>query len=267
MQSLPDLQRALAAALMAPDATPPDCIIGACGMDAAAALAVYRNNVFTNYRKALRDDFPAILALVGEGFFQSACDAYAREHASQSGDLNRFGAAFMEFLKIWPPARSLAYLPDVARLEWAIHLAFNAAEAAPLQLESLAAVPPGLVPRLRWHLHPSAVLIESRYPVYAIWRISTLAPEGNEQVDLDAGPDRLLVVRRGASVEIEPLALAEWTALTALAAGGTLADVHADASAIDSAFDLSSFLQRHVAAQSIVAFEVPHDPNHAGRLI
>lgn len=262
MQSLPELQRAFAAALTARDATPPDCIIGAGKMDVGAALAVYRNNVSGNYRKALRDDYPAMLALVGEGFFQGACDAYAREHASQSGDLNDFGAAFPAFLDEWPPARSLAYLPDVARLEWAIHLAFNAAEAAPLQLASLAAVPPDRVAQLRWHLHPSAALIDSRYPVYAIWRISTLAPDGNEQVDLDAGPDRLLVVRRGQSVEIEPLALTEWTALIALAAGRTLADAHVEAAAIDIAFDLGSFLQRHVAAQSIVAFE---DPNHAGR--
>src|SRR4051794_3471186 len=86
MQSLPELQRALAVALIARDATPPDCIIGAGKMDGGAALAVYRSNVFSNYCKALRDDYPAIVAVVGEGFFQGACDAYARDHASQSGD-------------------------------------------------------------------------------------------------------------------------------------------------------------------------------------
>jgi hypothetical protein len=98
MQSLPELQRSLAAALISRDAQPlSDCIIGACELDAESALAVYRNNIFGNYRNALRDDYPAVLALVGAGFFHGACDAYAREHASQSGDLNDFGAAFAAF--------------------------------------------------------------------------------------------------------------------------------------------------------------------------
>src|SRR4051812_34243319 len=114
MQSLRELQHAFAVALIAGDAMPPDCIVGARKMDAAAAAAVYRNNMFGNYRSALRDDYPAILALVGEGFFQAACDTYARQHVSGSGDLNDFGAAFSEFLGNWAPARTLAYLPDVA---------------------------------------------------------------------------------------------------------------------------------------------------------
>ena len=230
-----------------------------------AALAVYRNNVFGNYRHALRDDYPAVLALVGEDFFHGACDAYTRQHASRSGDLNDFGAAFAAFLESWPPARTLAYLPDVARLEWAIHLAFNAADASPLQLDSLAAVPPERVPQLRFQLHPSAALIGSKYPVFKIWRVSTLAADADEQVDLHAGPDRLLVIRRSTMVEIEPVTPAEWSALKALAADAALADAHADAVAIDVAFDLGLFLQRHVAGQTIVSFQSPQAPNHTAR--
>jgi hypothetical protein len=116
----------------------PDCIVGASAMHAAAAIAVYRNNVFSNYRKALREDYAAVLGLVGEGFFHAACDAYIRLHASPSGDLNDFGSAFGTFLESWPPAAQLAYLPDVARLEWAMHLASNAADSSALNLASLA---------------------------------------------------------------------------------------------------------------------------------
>jgi hypothetical protein len=266
MRSLPDLQRGLAQALIAHRAEPlDDCIIGARGLDSDAALAVYRNNVFGNYRNALRDDYPAILALVGEPFFHGACDAYVRNHASQSGDLNDFGSAFAQFIEDWPPASTLPYLGDIARLEWAIHLAFNAADAAPLRVESLAAVPPSSLAQLRMQLHPSAVLIESSYPIFAIWRLSTDASQTDTQVDLGAGGDRLLVVRRAGTVEIEPLTHAPFAALQALAAGATLAAAYADAVAIDAAFDLGLFLQRLVAAHSLVSFDVPYHPNQPGR--
>jgi hypothetical protein len=258
MQSLPELQRAFAAALIAGDEQPlQDCIIGASSMHAASALAVYRNNVFSNYRKALRDDYAAVLALVGEGFFQGACDAYIRHHPSPSGDLNDFGCAFARFLDSWPPAGQLAYLPDVARLEWAIHLAFNAADAIALELASLAQVAPERVPQLRFDLHPSAQLIRSAYPVASIWRVSTDAAGTDERVDLDAGEDRLLVIRRVSGVAIESLAPGEWAALQALSQGCDLEEAHNRAVSADSAFELGPCLQRHVLATTIVSFHLP----------
>src|SRR6476660_2157953 len=142
MPSLRDLQRRLAAALISGERGPMQVhLSGAREPDAAASLAVYRNNVFSNYRKALRDDYPAILALVGERFFDQACDAYARAHPSRSGDLNEFGAAFAAFLQQWQPAQQLSYLCDVARLEWAIQCAFNAEDARALDFAGLASVP------------------------------------------------------------------------------------------------------------------------------
>jgi len=257
MPSLSDLQRGFSAALIAgEDELVQAHVIGAGGLDPRDALAVYRNTVFSNYRKALRDDYPAILALVGETFFDGAGDAYTRVHPSGSGDLNEFGAAFASFLEQWAPAQQLPYLPDVARLEWAIHLAFNAQDARALDLAGLAKVPEEMVARLRFDLHPSAALVSSKYPVFKIWQISTTG--GEEHVDLDCGADRLLVMRRGGTVEIEPLTSGEWAALQALLGGCDLSDAHAGALAVEPAFDLAAFLQRHALAQTIVTF---HQPN------
>lgn len=258
MQSLPELQRGFAAALITGEEQPVhECIIGARELDASAALTVYRNNVFSNYRKGLREDYPAVLALVGESFFHGACDAYTRAHASTSGDLNDFGAAFARFLEQWSPAQQLPYLPDVARLEWAIHLALNAADVPALELTSLARVSPEVVPQLRFGLHPSAALVYSPYPVFRIWQMSAAHTRADERIDLDAGADRLLVIRRNATVEIEPVTLGEWTVLQALADARNLADAHALAVAADAAFDLGPCLQRHVLAQTIVSFHQP----------
>lgn len=257
MPSLLEIQHDFAAALISGEAPRlhNQLILGARELDAAAALSIYRNNVFSNYRKALLDDYPAIAALVGDRFFGGACDAYARAHRCESGDLNDFGAKFASFLEQWPPAHALPYLGDVARLEWAVHIAFNAPDVPGIDLAELAHVAPGRVPHLRFELHPSARLMHSVYPVFKIWRTST--GESDERVELDAGEDHLLIIRRDGSVEVEPLAVAQFAALSALSEGRELTEAHQRACGADTAFDLGAFLQRHVLGQTLVAFHPP----------
>ena len=78
-------------------------------------------------------------------FFNAAVDAYVRACPSTSGDLNVYGDAFGEFLAGYPPAADLPYLPDVARLEWAVDEAGRAADrdgSPEGVLAALAGVPP-----------------------------------------------------------------------------------------------------------------------------
>jgi hypothetical protein len=257
MPSLLELQRDFAAALISGETgrLKHELIFGARELDATAALSVYRNNVFSNYRKALLDDFPAVAALVGDRFFEGACDAYVRAHRCESGDLNDFGAMFGSFLQQWPPAQGLPYLADVARLEWAVHVAFNAGDVPGLELSELAHVAPDRLPALRFDLHPSAVLMHSAYPVLEIWRTST--GKSDERVQLDAGEDHLLIIRREGNVQIEPLAVAQFAALQALREGRELTEAHQLACAADAAFDLGVFLQQHVLGQTLIAFHLP----------
>jgi hypothetical protein len=256
MPSLPELQRDFAHAIFGGGAASLDALIeGAAALDAPAALAVYRNNVLSNYRNALLDDYPAVAALVGEEFFAGACDAYARAHASPSGDLNDFGATFPAFLGEWAPAASLPYLPDVARLERAIHLSFHGPDQPGPELTRLAQIAPDRLTQLRFTLDPGATLLESPFPIFRIWRMSTSGAD--ERVELDAGGDRLLVIRRQGTVEIEPLDVAEWTALQALHRGADLAAAAGLALAVDPAFDLGAFLQRHVLAATLTDFHLP----------
>ena len=116
--SLRDLQdRFLAAIYDGDDVAAAELVDGA-GLDPDARLRVYRNNSLLNHTRALRDSFPAALALVGEDFFDSAAMQYRRAHPSTSGNLQDFGAEFPEFLESLPGTRSLPYLGDVTRLEW-----------------------------------------------------------------------------------------------------------------------------------------------------
>ena len=90
-----------------------------------AGLRIYTGNVYGNWTKALESAYPIIRKIVGEPFFESLARAYARAHASVSGDLNEFGAhlrAFVARFPVYPgfalPARRCAH--GVARASRAL---------------------------------------------------------------------------------------------------------------------------------------------------
>jgi hypothetical protein len=78
--------------------------------------------------------------------------------------------------------------------------------------------------------------------------------EGDQSVNLDAGGDAVLVIRRDASVELEPLSPGASTLLQALAADLTVAQAHARALEADPELDLTALLQHHVLSGTLVAF-------------
>jgi hypothetical protein len=255
MPSLLELQTAFTRALMerGESALLAEWIVDG-RLDAQARIDVYRNNVLSNYRATLREVYPVVLALVGEPFFNRAADIYISSYPSRSGDLNDLGGELSGFLAGWPPAASLAYLPDVARLEWAVERVFHAAEHPRLDLTALAAVSQEELPELRFGLHPASRIVCSPYPILRIWQVNQTGFSGDPSVNLDAGGDALLVIRRDATVELERLSLGASTLLQALATDLTLAQAHARALEADSELDLTALLQHHVLGGTLVAF-------------
>jgi hypothetical protein len=262
MPSLPELQRDFVAAAVFGDAAALHNLgIISRGLDPAARIGIYRNNVFGNYRKALGATYPVVQRLVGTPFFNAAVDAFVRAYPSRHGDVNRYGGELARFLVAYPPARELRYLPDVARLEWAIDQAGIAADAPPLDLHALAAVPEDRRGELRFSLHPSAFLIVSRYPIYRIWQVNQPDFHGDPAVDLTAGGDTLLVMRGAQGTTIERLAAGEHALLSGLARGVNLGEAAKLAASAETAFDLTHHLRHHVAAHTIVSFRLPAPVN------
>lgn len=251
--SLRELQRAFAAGVFN-DALDVLAHIRDGAFPAARHLQVYRHNTFANLTDALVADYPVVHRLVGEGFFAYAADSYIRRHPPRSGNLHDFGGDFAGFLAAFPAAQSLAYLPDVARLEWAWQEAYHAADAAPLSPDALAAVAPAHYGSLVFRLHPSARLLASDYPVLRIWQVNQPEFEGDQGVDLAEGAVRLLVARRRLDVEIGPLTAGEYVWLTALAAGRPLAAATETALTAATNFDVAAAMQRHVRSGTFIGF-------------
>jgi hypothetical protein len=221
---------------------------------AAQHLQVYRNNVVESLTGALRAVYPVVEKLVGDGFFRYAAYEYLCAHRPRSGNLHDFGDAFENFLAGFAPAAELPYLPDVARLEWAWHQAFHAADAPAFDLARLGAVPAERHAALHFVLHPSARLLESDFPVVRIFEINQEGYGGDTSVDLAEGGVRVLVIRRELTVYVEPLAAGEAELLTALAGQQPLGAAVEAALAAQPNFDLSGTLAGHLQRGTLVDF-------------
>jgi hypothetical protein len=224
------------------------------GIPAARRIQVYRNNMRASLTDALGAVFPVIQRLVGDDFFGYAARSYIHSHPSRSGNLHDFGAQFPGFLESFPPAGELPYLGDVARVEWSYHAVFHAAAHPPLDLQALAAVPPHRHGAIRFRLTPACRLLASRFPVLRIWAVNQNEYVGDQTVNLGAGEDNVLIIRRGLDIEFQPLDGAEYAFLDALGEGINLAESHERALEIDTRFDLPATMHRHVTGQTIVGF-------------
>lgn len=219
---------------------------------AAQHLQVYRNNVVESLTGALRAVYPVVEKLVGDGFFRYTVHEYLGAHRPRSGNLHDFGDAFASFLVGFAPAAGLPYLPDMARLEWAWHQAFHAADAPDFDLARLGAVPAERHETLRFVLHPSARLLVSDFPIVRISEINQEGYGGDTSVDLGEGGVRVLVIRRELTVYVEPLAAGEAELLTALAAQQPLGAAVPAALAAQPDFDLTATLADHLRRGTLV---------------
>src|SRR5262249_55891954 len=169
MQPLSELQGALAASVLMGTDAPLAALVRADGIGFDRRLQVYRNNTFSSLTGALKDTFPVVCQLVGERFFAYATEEYIRARPPRAPRLAAYGEDFTDFLAGFAPARSLAYLPDVARLEWAVNAAYHASDSPTLDPARIAALPQERYPHVTFVAHPSARLVASEFPVDRIW--------------------------------------------------------------------------------------------------
>jgi hypothetical protein len=242
MPTLRELQHGMRAALLGDGGEDVEPLIQADGLAPAARLLIYRHHVTTTITAALQATFPVVCRLVDERFFAYAADAYLRAHPPAGPCLFEYGESLAAFLGSFPPCRDLPYLPDVARLEWAMNTALHAADAEPLDLARLSAVPPDAVGDLTFTLHPSLALIESAWPVHRIWRANQ--PDATDEVvDLGDGRVRLEVRRRADDVVFRVLDTAAFAFRHALSQGQSLEIAAAAALDTDAGFDLAAELR------------------------
>lgn len=251
MPSLREVQHAIRRSLVERDDSVAVDWIVADGLAPERRLSVYRNTFVANLANALRLSFPAVHRLVGAEFFEGAAQIFSHERPPVSAYLDEYGAEFPEFLARFAPAASLVYLPDVARLEWAVNRALHAPDVEPLEVTRLAALEPADHDRVRFVPHPSVSTVMAGYPVDAIWR-AVLAQDDAAlaAIDLAAGPVWLIVQRLVSGVDVTRIEGPIWRFTAELFAGRPLGQVLTAAPDVDA----PRLLAQHIAAGRFVAF-------------
>ncbi|HEY2370820.1 MAG TPA: DNA-binding domain-containing protein [Polyangiaceae bacterium] len=170
---LHDLQRTFAEALVVPKSLADDAEWRARGETAFTGnarvtpigqLDIYREQFWIRHVNCLREDFPVLLALVGDEKLEAIVAEYLAAHPPKKFQLRHLGESLADFLA----TRDDALLADLARVEWAFIDAFDAPDAPPLDPTVIAAIAEDDWPNARLVLHPSLQLLRLAHPTNAM---------------------------------------------------------------------------------------------------
>jgi hypothetical protein len=232
-----EAQAAFAAALVNPALPVPAGLVSPSGDSDARRFAVYRNNVHVGLVGVLAAKYPVCARLVGADFFTAMARLYVADHKPASPIMQHYGASFATFIEGFDPASAVPYLADMARLEAAWSIAYNAADMVPMSITVLATIDQAALPELRLAAHPAAGLIHSAFPVGSIW--SAHQAEG---VAVRPGAEAVLVSRPALEVMVTVIPQADALFLHHLFAGAALGVAAAAATGLSDAFDVGRAL-------------------------
>ena len=203
MPSLREQQRRLASVLL--DQTLPEFAPGA---------GVYRHAYRARLEGALRVNYPALAQVLGAQAFREIANGYAASHPSHHASIRWHGEQLHSSMPTAP-------LKDLARMEWALGLAFDAADAPAADVAAMSRVQPARWSSLPLALHPATQVLAMDWAIERLWE----SARGNTEDSLPE-PQRhrhaLLVWRMDLQAHWRVASEEEGRALQALATCGTL---------------------------------------------
>lgn len=189
-------------------------------------LAIYRHAFRARLTAALRENYPVLHQVLGDETFDEVALGFIAAHPSRQPSIRWFGNELPAHLQVLADADQLPHpaLADLARMEWALGTAFDAADAAPLSVEQLLAVAPEAWPELRFSAHPSLRLIALDWAIEPLWRALSDNPEA-ETAAPEAQPHHLLVWRQSDQTQWRSVEPFEANLLQAALAGESFAEL------------------------------------------
>jgi len=215
-------------------------------LSAKAQMEIYQDSALGNINHAMKQTYDVLERLVGERFFAHIIDNFVLEYRPTSGDMADFGEELPEFLKNFKPAQDHPYLSDVAKLEWLFKESANADREQIIDATSFSNVPAERYMDLKFTVHVSVNIMQSKYPVLHIWQ-SNKDNDGIEEIDLDEGGDTLLMVCPQNKVNIHRIIKAEKIFIENLQKGHTLFEAFEYSVGEDESFDMQESLNRFLS--------------------
>jgi hypothetical protein len=228
-----------AGALVNPQAELPAGIAAPPGV-LAERFAVYRNNVFAGLIEALSGRFAITNMVVGDEFFRAMARTYVQHSRPGSAVLHEYGDDFPDCITTFPPAASLPWLADLARLEVLWSQSWGAADAPALTIDAFIGLTPEEVLSARIVPHPSVRMLRSSAPVADLWEAHQVSDPNLSAITWRA--QDVLVSRPQVNVQLTRLSPGVAIFVQGLAAGETV-ELAAEAAVIEATgFEIGSAL-------------------------
>ena len=214
------LQQRLAEAIRG-EAEPTGLLAG----DFTLGLQAYRHAYRARLVAALADNFTVLARALGDEAFDALGRAYVDARPSRHPSIRWFGHELADFMaEADDDLVPHASLVDIARMDWALRGAFDAAEVPELAPADLAALGPDDWAGLVLHLQPSVQRVALAHAVEPAWRaLREWEPEsGDEQPELpEPVPHEhvLLAWRQGLQTQWRSLEPLEASLLAGVAGG------------------------------------------------
>ncbi|TAG35926.1 MAG: hypothetical protein EAZ34_02235 [Polaromonas sp.] len=212
-------------------------------------LQIYQANRAVLAERTLTSTYPVTAQLIGVESFEPLARHFWQQHPPQRGDMGQWGAQLPEFLAALPQLVGEPFLSDVARVEWALHRAASAPDAA-LDAASFALLALAeAAPPVSLRFSPGAMTLASAYPV-----VSIINAHLHSQPTLDDAArllrlgqgENALVWRQGFKPRTRTLSAAEHQLIAAMQDGLSLDAALEQAISLGSAFDFNTWLSQSV---------------------
>lgn len=191
----------------------------------SARLKVYREAYYLRLAEALAANYPALQRLLGEPQFAVLVRGYVDAHPSRHYSVRWFGHRLAAWLRRTAPYESQPVLADLARWEWRLAHAFDAADGVALDRAALARRPAARWPAMRFAFHESLDSIATTWNVVDLWRALSQQDGEPPSIARSARAQHWVIWRKDLEVLFQPLPEMERAPLRVARRGGSLADL------------------------------------------
>lgn len=194
MNTLAAQQRALAEAITAKVPTSPGALLRLTPQGEAPRIDIYRHAYRARLTDALRENYPVLHRLLGDDAFNETAEAFIAARPSHHPSIRWFGSELANFLDTTPEHAAHPATADLARMEWALCAAFDAADATPINSDNLRDIAAEDWPALRFTAHPSLRLVPLTWNIEALW--SALSADENAETEAPEALQHHLLIWR-----------------------------------------------------------------------
>ena len=240
MRRLLDIQEAFQRFLLAGSA-PRDseinaCVVGTERVPVETRLGIYGDGYRSRLIEALQTSFPILAELLGETDFQALAAQYVSAHESTFFSIRYYGDQLADFLAGDAEYSRAPILAEMARWEWAMAAAFDAADAEPIDISAFAEVAPEDWAELRFEWSPAVQVVELEWNVPQLWKAVTegaerpspslgVEPGPSADPGVGARPVSYLIWRRELQIYFRPLAQGEAQVIAAARTGHSFGEL------------------------------------------